>query len=213
MDLNPLFTSPTSFRPSTSLSSLSLSTPSSSSSSSPSSDGALELFSHAGIKLVHGWLVDPETSEYETIKRLEDYDSAVNLIVEADVLTQGQLVVSEEALEGQASGSSGPSGSSHLGESDKKKVQDGVYSCPLYLFRGDGSFISIFISSCPSSCIPRQHPVAVDVPWPLHPRLKFFLLIRCPTVIVSFHQSIYQRFIRTRTFNQSLPRAIYFIRT
>lgn len=92
----------------------------------PVSDGALELFTHAGIKLVHGWLVDPESPEYETIKRLEDYDSAVNLIVEADVLTQGQLVVSEDFLEGQAGSSSGPTrGTTQLNEAERKKVHDG----------------------------------------------------------------------------------------
>jgi hypothetical protein len=50
------------------------------------------LFASTGIDLVHGWLIDPESPKYAAVSRLQDYDSAMNLIVEADVLTRGLLV-------------------------------------------------------------------------------------------------------------------------
>lgn len=73
MDLNPLFTGVTSFRPAV-------------------SGGELELFEHADIKLIHGWLVDPSSPEYPAVSKYADYDTAVNLIAEADHLSKGQLV-------------------------------------------------------------------------------------------------------------------------
>ncbi|KAJ7052019.1 hypothetical protein C8F01DRAFT_1066452 [Mycena amicta] len=84
MDLNPLFTGATSFRP-----------------SGDGADGALKLFEQAGITLVHGWLVDPEGAEAQAIStRARDYDTAVTYIVDADHTAKGQLV---------GSGSAGPS--------------------------------------------------------------------------------------------------------
>ncbi|THH01689.1 hypothetical protein EW026_g1054 [Hermanssonia centrifuga] len=77
MDLNPLFTGITSFRPA-------------------GEGGELKLFEHAGIQLMHGWLVDPSSPEHPVLMRVEDYDTAVNLIAEADHLSRGQLVTSEE---------------------------------------------------------------------------------------------------------------------
>jgi hypothetical protein len=50
------------------------------------------LFASAGIDLVHGWVIDPESSEYAAVSRVQDYDSAMNLIIEANVLTRGLLV-------------------------------------------------------------------------------------------------------------------------
>ena len=76
MDLNPLFTGITSFRPAV-------------------SGGELKLFEHAGIKLVHGWLVDPSSPEFSAVSKFEDYDTAVNLIAEADHISKGQLVTDE----------------------------------------------------------------------------------------------------------------------
>ena len=78
MDLNPLFTGCTSFRPA-------------------ATGGELKLFEQAGVKLVHGWLVDPSSPEYRVLSRTEDYDSSVNLLVEADHLTKGQFMVAEDA--------------------------------------------------------------------------------------------------------------------
>lgn len=75
MDLNPVFTSAISFRP-----------------SKDTSGGELKLFSQAGINLVHGWLVDPEGLEAQALSETPDYDSAANLVAEADHLTEGQLV-------------------------------------------------------------------------------------------------------------------------
>ncbi|KAI9001490.1 hypothetical protein BD414DRAFT_474815 [Trametes punicea] len=76
MDLNPLFTGSTLFRPA-------------------GTGGELKLFEQAGIKLVHGWLVDPSSPEYGVLSRTEDYDSSVNLLVEADYATKGNLVMAE----------------------------------------------------------------------------------------------------------------------
>ncbi|KAL5503846.1 hypothetical protein ACEPAH_7917 [Sanghuangporus vaninii] len=95
MDLNPLFTSATAFRP-------------------HGDNGALKLFEQANIPLVHGWLADPSQPEYQALSRIEDYDSAVNLIVEADSLAKGQLVVDESAPGPSGNGASG-SGSSSAG--------------------------------------------------------------------------------------------------
>jgi hypothetical protein len=67
MDLDAVFTSTTAYR-------------------SATTDGEHALFVGAGITPVHCWLVGPEGLEYATIKCMEDYDSAMNLVVEADVL-------------------------------------------------------------------------------------------------------------------------------
>ncbi|KAI0064938.1 hypothetical protein BV25DRAFT_1822712 [Artomyces pyxidatus] len=106
MDLNPLFTGPTSFRPAT-------------------TGGELELFTHAGITLVHGWLVDPGTPEFDAVSRVQDYDTAVNLIVEADVITRGKLVDNQESNGVGSSSSAGPA-SPILNDEDRKKVEDAL---------------------------------------------------------------------------------------
>ena len=115
MDLNPVFTSPTAFQPA-------------------STGGELALFAQAGISLVHGWLADPSSPEYPAVSRARDYDAATDVIVAADVLTRGRLVLddslsSEPGPSGSASGSAGPSGSSgHTGglnTEDRQKVEDG----------------------------------------------------------------------------------------
>ncbi|KAI9433665.1 hypothetical protein H4582DRAFT_2082065 [Lactarius indigo] len=103
MDLNPVFTSATAFRPAT-------------------TGGELALFASAGITLVHGWLVDPASSEYAAVSHAGDYDSAVNLIVEADVLTRGLLV--SGTGDGGGAGPSGPS--INLTDEEKRKVEDAV---------------------------------------------------------------------------------------
>lgn len=109
MDLNPLFTHASSFRPA-------------------GSGGELKLFEQAGIKLVHGWLVDPDSPEYPVLTKAEDYDTAVNLIVEADHVSKGQLVVSEEEpASSQAGSSSSATGAGHaLSGEDQKKVEAGM---------------------------------------------------------------------------------------
>lgn len=89
MDLNPLFTGISSFRPA-------------------GSGGELKLFEHAGIKLVHGWLADPSTPEFHILSRVKDYDNCVNLIAEADHLSHGNLLVNESADE-TSSSQAGPS--------------------------------------------------------------------------------------------------------
>jgi hypothetical protein len=73
LDLNPQFTSVTAF--------------------SPASDaGELALFAQAGIQLVHGWVVHPESPEAEVMVQIRDYDTAVTLIADADYITKGRLL-------------------------------------------------------------------------------------------------------------------------
>lgn len=119
MDLNPLFTGAKSFRP-----------------GGPSGGGGeLKLFEQVGIELVHGWLVDPESPEAAVLAKTEDYDSAVNLIVDADHITNGQLVVNEDdyadATPQAGSSSHGASGSGSASrkgnwtEEERSKVEDG----------------------------------------------------------------------------------------
>lgn len=101
MDLNPLFTDATSFRPA-------------------GDGGALKLFEQAGIKLVHGWLVDPDSYESKAVAKFEDYDSAVNLIADADHMTKGQLVTSGDCI------GAGPSDSAdHYTDPERQKIEDG----------------------------------------------------------------------------------------
>lgn len=78
MDLNPVFTSPTAFRPG-------------------GSGGELKLFEQVGIMLVHGWLVDPGSQEAQALARTPDYDTAASLIAEVDHLTNGRFVLDSEA--------------------------------------------------------------------------------------------------------------------
>ena len=56
MDLNPLFTGISSFRPA-------------------GLGGELKLFELCNVALVHGWLADPSTPEYPVLARAEDYDT------------------------------------------------------------------------------------------------------------------------------------------
>lgn len=117
MDLNPVFTSSTAFRPAT-------------------TGGELALFASAGISLVHGWLIDPESAEHAAVSRVKDYDSAMNLIVEADVLTRGLLVGNGAEDDGERGGSSqaGPSDSGvNLSEEEMRKVEDGGLTYPAWV--------------------------------------------------------------------------------
>ncbi len=125
MDLNPVFASSTTFRPAT-------------------TGGELALFSSAGISLVHGWLVDPESPEYAAVSRVKDYDSAMNLIVEADVLTRGLLMGNgvEDDWDGAGPSQAGPSDSGvNLSEGERRKVEDGELP---YLAQAPASLIFAF---------------------------------------------------------------------
>ncbi|KIJ52637.1 hypothetical protein M422DRAFT_58735 [Sphaerobolus stellatus SS14] len=102
MDLNPVFTSISNFRPG-------------------GEGGELKLFEFVDIKLVHGWLVDPGSAEYPVISRIEDYDTAVNTIALGDHLTKGQLVRVVEDFEGLAT----DIGSGWSPE-ERQKVEDAV---------------------------------------------------------------------------------------
>jgi hypothetical protein len=129
MDLNPLFINHTSFKPG-------------------GSGGELDLFEKAGIKLVHGWLVDPDGPEAPVVSKYQDYDTSVNLIAEADHVSGGKLLVGEEfvatgtssskarvrfAEEGEAGPSTGPTS---INEGQRSQIEDGeLPPCPALLDR------------------------------------------------------------------------------
>jgi hypothetical protein len=106
MDLNPVFTAATSFHPA-------------------GAGGELKLFEQVGIKLVHGWVVDPDSEEAFAVGKTADYDSAVNLIAEADHTTNGRLVLSEDPY---GAGGSVPNGHAPktLTEEEREKVTRGT---------------------------------------------------------------------------------------
>lgn len=107
--MNPLFTGATSFRPA-------------------GDGGALKLFEQAGIQLVHGWLVDPDSPESAVVKQFEDYDSAVNLIADADHTTHGQLVIDESnAAVAVSSSQAGPSEPTmNYTVEERRKIENGT---------------------------------------------------------------------------------------
>jgi ubiquitin carboxyl-terminal hydrolase MINDY-1/2 len=104
MDLNPLFTMSTSFRPG-------------------GAGGELKLFEQVGISLVHGWLVDPESPEGKTMENIQDYDSAVSLIAEVDHFTHGRFVIDEDVPDTLTP----TSPTTIWTESEKAKIEDGQY--------------------------------------------------------------------------------------
>lgn len=103
--MNPLFTGVSSFRPA-------------------GSGGELQLFQYAGIELVHGWLVDPSTPEYRVLSRIQDYDTCVTLIAEADHLSHGRFLLSEDE---PSSSNAGPTHhrQSSLKPDEQQKIEDG----------------------------------------------------------------------------------------
>jgi len=115
MDLNPVFTSSTSFRPSGSI----------------GAGGELKLFEQVGIPLLHGWLVDPDSSEAGVLRRVGDYDKAVELIAEVDHLTDGKFVTPDDmgVLHGVGASSStevNPASPTRIWtDEERQKVDDG----------------------------------------------------------------------------------------
>ncbi|KAF8149069.1 hypothetical protein B0H34DRAFT_194107 [Crassisporium funariophilum] len=105
LDLNPVFTSLTSFRPA-------------------GDGGALQLFAQVNIPLVHGWLVDPSSPEYPVLKRVRDYDNAVMLIAEVDHLTRGKFVVDDNAIPHESPES--PGVGRMWTEEERAKIEDAV---------------------------------------------------------------------------------------
>ncbi|KAH9953920.1 hypothetical protein BGW80DRAFT_450538 [Lactifluus volemus] len=170
MDLNPLFTSSTAFRPAT-------------------TGGELALFASVGISLVHGWLVDPSSPEYAAVSRVGDYDSAMNLIVEADVLTRGLLVGDNvDQASGSSSQVAGPSHSNiNLTDEEKQKVEDAV-AIQTFLdnTRSQLTYHGLFtLASLPTQPAPTSEPTSPpshdsatteSAPPPPHPKL--FALFR-----------------------------------
>ncbi|GJE85639.1 MINDY family-like protein [Phanerochaete sordida] len=111
MDLNPAFTEVTAFRPA-------------------GYGGELKLFEYAGIQLVHGWLPDPTTREYEVLRRYQDYDTCANLLAEADHISRGQLLqLQEEGAQSEGAGSDAPPShqrSSSLSSEEQRKLEDAL---------------------------------------------------------------------------------------
>ncbi|KAL4263893.1 MINDY deubiquitinase [Pleurotus pulmonarius] len=104
MDLNPIFTGPTLFRPS-------------------SHGGELELFKLAKIKLVHGWLVDPQSPEAPAVMKVEDYDAAVDLLAAADHITMTRSAVGRDNAQ---VASSSKADSTMLSSEDQAIVEDAI---------------------------------------------------------------------------------------
>lgn len=157
IDLNPVFTDAVSFRPS---------------GSNPGDGvGELDLFRKAGIELVHGWLVDPESEESEVVSRYGDYDRAVELVAEVDHLTGGRLVLEDQeaGVSDEAGGSGGGSGGSgaggNLSEAQRKKVEDGESFWPIALIK----MLMVFFSHRRPE-IPRQYFFSIDLSRSLLPR-------------------------------------------
>ncbi|KIY70040.1 hypothetical protein CYLTODRAFT_371611 [Cylindrobasidium torrendii FP15055 ss-10] len=118
MDLNPVFTNASTFRPG-------------------STGGELALFRQAGIDLVHGWLIDPQSPDAAVIAKTPDYDSAVMLVAEADHISNGKLVLDTTLVdtsdpaasqpEAGASSSSKPlSPSLDISEEHREKIRDAI---------------------------------------------------------------------------------------
>ncbi|KAF9027116.1 hypothetical protein BDZ89DRAFT_1113545 [Hymenopellis radicata] len=107
MDLNPLFTGSTSFRPG-------------------GSGGELDLFKQAEIELVHGWLVDPESPEASLLAKTPDYDSAVMLIADADHITKGQLVRDDSRPQTPVASGSSSSAVNNHSEEEREKIANAI---------------------------------------------------------------------------------------
>jgi hypothetical protein len=107
MDLNPIFTSLSSFATSPS-----------------SSTHATTLFELSRVRLVHGWLVDPQAPSYAALEKVRNYDAATNLIVNCDAIMGGRMVESVGGVE--AASSSEPSGTKS--EEDRQMIEEGGQS-------------------------------------------------------------------------------------
>ncbi|KAG8988501.1 hypothetical protein FRB93_004083 [Tulasnella sp. JGI-2019a] len=82
--------------------------------------GELKLFQLCGVELVHGWLADPASEEYEALMKVGDYDAAVNLIVAADDLTRGRFVESDQV----GASPSSPTETIHFTEQQQQVIRD-----------------------------------------------------------------------------------------
>ncbi|KAF8606498.1 hypothetical protein BDV93DRAFT_520791 [Ceratobasidium sp. AG-I] len=105
MDLNPVFTSLSNF------------------SHSPNSPThAPTLFNLSRVRLVHGWLADPQARAYSVLEKVKDYDAATTLIVGCDAVMGGQLVESVGGG-GNENGGEGEGGNERSAE-ERQMIQD-----------------------------------------------------------------------------------------
>jgi hypothetical protein len=153
LDLNPVFTGSTSFRPA-------------------GEGGELKLFEQVGIELVHGWLVDPDSDEYHILQHVRDYDTAVTLIADADHITRGRLLAAgvwgeaEPEAGSSSQAGSGPSGyaspsspSDTYSDKDREKIEHGMIQA-IY-----GTFIAELVLSTRCTGLPGEHEVSIDISW------------------------------------------------
>ena len=85
-------------------------------------------FTNTDISFIHSWLIDPESSKYAAVSHVKDYDSAINLIVKADVLMHGLLMGNDtENNENCASSSQTEPGDSgvNLSKEERQNIKDG----------------------------------------------------------------------------------------
>lgn len=141
MDLNPVFTGPTSFRPA-------------------GTGGELKLFEQVGIKLVHGWLVDPDSPEAAAVAKTADYDSTATFIADADHTAKGQLVVADES---NVAGSSRHSNNWTDEERIKIETGESAFSCPTCNSPKSSSYLDASVLG--------EHMVPADISWPIYPCL------------------------------------------
>ncbi|KAG8864771.1 hypothetical protein FRB96_003357 [Tulasnella sp. 330] len=86
--------------------------------------GELKLFQLCGVELVHGWLADPASAEYEALMKVGDYDAAVNMLVAADDLTKGQFVESDQTAAASPETPVRTATTLHLTEEQHQVVRD-----------------------------------------------------------------------------------------
>jgi ubiquitin carboxyl-terminal hydrolase MINDY-1/2 len=120
----------------------------------------LRLFETTGIPLVHGWLVDPASPEYAAVGRVENYESAQNLMVDAACLIQ----------DSNPAGAAGPSRPNiNLTEEEKEKYNDGVYNLGIMVLMASRLTRDGTGSSCHDPKVSEQLPLTAHVPWPEPP--------------------------------------------
>ncbi|KAG8717663.1 hypothetical protein FRC08_006983 [Ceratobasidium sp. 394] len=107
MDLNPVFTSLSSF-----------------SQSAHSPTHPTTLFNLSRIRLVHGWLADPQAERtYQALDKVRDYDAATTLIASCDAVMGGAMVESVGGSGGGGDETNGHGGGAKTPE-ERQMIED-----------------------------------------------------------------------------------------
>lgn len=141
MDLNPVFTSLSEF-----------------STSPSSSTHAPTLFELSRVRLVHGWLADPQAPSFAALEKVNDYDAATNLIVNCDAIMGGGMV---ESIGG--TGAAGDAGLQEAkSEEERRMIQEGE---PPWLRQVAAARTYLAYHSIPCSRLLGRQPYAAHIPW------------------------------------------------